>query len=306
MKKTRHIFAFFLPALAAGLLLALAACEEVIEVETPVEDPRLVVEGLLRVDTTQEFVPVEIRLTQTAGFFDEVQPASGAEVIIILQIMEDGIPVSTGTKALTELDPGSGIYFPDPSFDSDQRLRVDTVVENDILYTLVIAWQGRRYAAQTRYVPAVPIDAVTQGDKTLFEEDETEVIVSYTDAADRDDYYVFDFGFGEFLPTEDTFYKGQAFSFSYFYDQGFPPGTELDIALLGADQQFFNYMNLLVQQTEGLNNPFQTPVATVRGNVFDVTGIDNIEQFDNTGQPGVFALGYFAIVQEFTASLILE
>ncbi|TNF72117.1 MAG: DUF4249 family protein [Bacteroidetes bacterium] len=288
--------------------VALVGCEDVIEVEVPVEEPRLVVDGLLRVDTTQTYVPVEVRLTQTAGFFDEIQPVTDADqVIIILQTLdEDGLPADTGTRSLTQLEEGSGVYVPDPSFDADQRLLVSTVVENDILFTLVVSWRGRRYAAQTKYVTSVPIDELRLGDGTLFGEDETELIVRFTDNPDRDNFYVFDFGFGNFLASEDTFYKGQEFEFSYFYDEDFEPGTELEVGLLGADRTFFNYMDLLIEQTEGQQGPFQTPVATVRGNVFDVTDLDNIENVDNAAQPEVFPLGYFAIVQEFTERITIE
>jgi hypothetical protein len=65
-------------------------------------------------------------------------------------------------------------------------------------------------------------------------------------------------------------------------------------------------MDLLIEQTEGQQGPFQTPVATVRGNVFDVTDLDNIENVDNATQPEVFPLGYFAIVQEFTERITIE
>jgi len=288
--------------------IGLTACEDVIEVEVPVEPPRLVVEGLLRVDTTQVFVPVEVKLSQTAGFFDEIQPVTDADqVIIILQTLdEDGLPTDTGTKSLTQLEEGSGVYVPDPSFDADQRLRVSTVVENDILYTLVVSWRGRRYAAQTKYVTAVPIAELRLGDNTLFGEDETEVIVRFTDDPDRDNFYVFDFGFGNFLVTEDTFYKGQEFEFSYFYDEEFEPGTELEVGILGADRTFYNYMDLLIEQTQGQQGPFQTPVATARGNVFDVTNLDNDQILDNAGQPNTYGLGYFAIVQEFTDRITIE
>lgn len=289
--------------------LTLGACEDVIEVETPSEDPRLVVEGLLRVDVTQEFVPVEIKLTQTSNFFGEIRPVTDVdEIVIILQVLdENGFPSGgTGTSSLTQLEPGSGIYVPDPSFDRDQRIRVSTVLENNIEYTLVIRWQGRRYAAQTQYVPTVPIDELRQGDNTLFEDEETEVIVRFTDDEEPEQYYLFDFGFGNFLPTEDTFYNGQAFEFSYFYDEVFEPGTPLEISILGLDQTFYNYMDLLLEQTDGAQGPFQTPVATVRGNVFDVTNLDNDQVSDNAQQPNTFGLGYFAIVQEFKSTLIIE
>ena len=60
------------------------------------------------------------------------------------------------------------------------------------------------------------------------------------------------------------------------------------------------------EQTEGQDDPFQTPAATVRGNIFDITDLDNLNNFDNTDQPDVFPLGYFAIVQEYTAQITLE
>lgn len=284
-----------------------ASCEDVIEVETPSEEPRLVVEGVIRVDTSQQFMPVVIRLTETSNFFGDPAPVSDVEsIVIIMQFLEDGLPTATGSKYLSEQPPGSGVYKPDPTFDTDQRIAV-SAVEYDILYTLVIQrTDGRRYAAQTKYVPAVRIDNLTQGTGTLFEDDETEVIVTYTDMPDVDNYYVFDFGSGNYLPTEDTYYKGQQFSFSYFYDETFENGSQVEVSILGADRTFYNYMNLLVQQTDGQQGPFQPPIATVRGNVFDVTGLDNDELFDNTGQPGVFPLGYFAIVQEFRDSLTVQ
>lgn len=286
----------------------LTCCEEVIEVEVPEEEPRLIVEGLLRVDTTQVFVPVEIRLSQTASFFGEILPVTDAEqVIIILSVLDDdGIIIGSGTKSLRQLDPGSGIYVPDPDFDSDQRLRVSTVIEGNILYTLVVSWKERRYAAQTTYVTSVPIDELRLGDGTLFGEDETELIVRITDDPDKDNFYVFDFGLANFLASEDTFFKGQEFEFSYFYDQKFEPGTVLEVGVLGADRTFYNYMDLLLEQTEGQQGPFQTPISTVRGNVFDVTGLDNQDRFDNADRPEVFPLGYFAIVQEFRAQITVE
>ena len=72
------------------------------------------------------------------------------------------------------------------------------------------------------------------------------------------------------------------------------------------NEDFYNYRTLLIEQSEAGLGPFQTPVATVRGNIFDVTGIDNINQFDNVGQPDNFPLGYFAVVQSFTQTLIIE
>ena len=75
---------------------------------------------------------------------------------------------------------------------------------------------------------------------------------------------------------------------------------------MGADQTFFNYMDLLIEQTTNDAGIFATPVATVRGNVFDITDIDNIDVSDNVGQPNIFPLGYFAIVQEYKDTLVIQ
>ena len=65
-------------------------------------------------------------------------------------------------------------------------------------------------------------------------------------------------------------------------------------------------MSQLIEQTEDSQGPFQTPIATVRGNIFDITGLDNIEIFDNVERPNDFPLGYFAIVQEYKQTLIID
>ncbi|WP_445384627.1 DUF4249 family protein [Robiginitalea sp. IMCC44478] len=298
--RTKHFYIAILLALGMG-------CEDVIEVDTPSEAPRLVVEGLLRVDRTEPYIPIAIRVTETTNFFGTSQPVSDLEsIVIITEVFEDGISQGTGVSSLAELQPGSGIYEPDPTFDSDQRISTNVLSQEDVVFTLIIRYNGRGYAAQTRFNGSVPITSLELGENTLFDEDETELKVRFRDQPDEDNFYILDFGFGNYLPTEDTFYKGQLFEFSYFYDQQFEAGTTLEVGLLGADLEFYNYMNLLVEQSEGPDDPFQTPVATVRGNVFDITDLDNLNNFDNTNQPEVFPLGYFAIVEEYTAQITIQ
>jgi hypothetical protein len=287
------------------MILSFLSCEDVIEVDTPTGEQRLIVDALLRVDIDEPYIPIEIKVSLTSGFFNETTPTSVESMVIILERIENGNPVSTGVSNLAEKEPGTGIYVPDPNFSSDQRIGI-AAADEDIRFTLLIEHQGRRYASQTRYVPATPIDNLAQGTETLFDDDETEIIVTFTDEPDRDNFYVFDFHFGDYLVTEDEFYKGQQFEFSYFYDRTFEPGTELEISILGADQGFYNYMDQLIEQGGEPQGPFQTPVATVRGNVFDITDLDNIDVLDNVDQPDIFPLGYFAIVQEYRKTITIE
>ena len=287
------------------VLVLNVACEEVIDVELPTEEPRLVVDALIRVDIDEQFIPVEVKLSLSSDFFNNNTPTSAESVVIQYEEYEGNRVIDTRFSNLAELVPGSGIYTPDPNFDSDQRIPTN-ILDRNWVFNLLINHEGRRYLATTKYVPAVPIDSVIQGDGTLFNDDETEVIITFTDDPDRDSFYLFDLSLSEFLVTEDKFYKGQQFSFSYFYDQIFEPDTEIEIRLMGVDQTFFNYMDLLIEQTTNDAGIFSTPVATVRGNVFDITDIDNIDLLDNVAQPDVFPLGYFAMVQEYKQTLIIQ
>ncbi len=290
-------------------ILLFTACEDVIDVETQPEPPRLVVNGLVRVDTTQQFIDVRIQVTETDDFFNE-NTVTELERAVILPGMVDPEALSGVTfgraSTLVESEPGSGIYIPNVVPGSiDDRLSTFGLSPESV-FLLIIDHKGRRYAAQTQYVPTVPIENLVQGDETLFDEDDTEIQITITDVPDVENYYVFDFGEGDFLALDDQFIDGQEFEFSYFVERDLTPGEELEVTILGADQEFFNYIDLLVEQTENDGGVFETPAATVRGNVFDITGLDNINIFDNVERPNEFALGYFAVVQEFKQTIVIE
>jgi len=289
--------------------ILLTSCEEVVDVVLPEPETRLVVNGLVRVDPNEEFVPVEIKVTESSGFLGQntITQLESAVILIGERDPDDPFNRNFDTSVLEETEAGSGVYIPSyiPGTDTDDRIRTEILNPNTEFF-LIVEHKGRRYAGQTFYAPTVPIDNLEQGDEILLDEDETELIVTFTDVPEQKNYYVFDFGFGNYLATDDQFIDGQEFTFSYFYDQEFTTGTELYISILGADQQFFNYIDLLVEQTENDGGIFETPAATVRGNMFDVTGLDNIEIFDNVGRPDDFALGYFAIVEEAKSTLTIE
>ncbi len=299
MKKTICYFVLFFSVLA---------CEDIVDVDLPQTESRLIVNAVFRVDITEEFVPVEVRVSETSSFFEQNEPTELSSAIIFYGIPLEDDPnlfEEVFSSSLAESQPGSGIYIPDPTFDRDQRIRT-TSLEPGMVFQLIMEHNGNRYFARTTYTTTVPIDNLVQGDETLFDEDDKEVLVTFTDTPNEDNYYIFDFDFNEFLALDDQFIDGQEFEFSYFYDKNLEPGDEVEISILGADQQFYNYMDLLLEQTENTGGVFETPAATVRGNVFDITGIDNDSIFDNVERPENFPLGYFAVVQEFKESLVIE
>jgi hypothetical protein len=296
--------------LILSTLFFTVSCEDVIDLELPNDDSRLIVNGVIRVDETQEYLPIEIVVSESSPFFESNNIVSLESAVIYYgtpnpnapEILEGG-----GISNLAELEPGSGKWVPDPTFDSNQRIRVSNINEGDV-FQLLLTTSEERYFATTTYVKSVPIESLEQGDQTLFSGDETEVIVTFTDNGERDDFYILDFDFNEYLVTEDEFYQGQTFVFSYFYDSDLELDTDrtINIGLFGADESFYNYMNQIIVQSGGDQGPFQTPAATVRGNITNITGIDNSEVIDNVSRNDNFALGYFAIVQEYKKSIVID
>jgi len=285
------------------IFISIISCEDVIEVNLDSEEPRLIVDALIRVDTSKQLTDANIRVSLSSSFFDEIQPA-----IIDEMSIQNG---ASGAFIPYEPVPGEpGLYRPFPTTISpvaDNKILTSALLDTADVYRLFVRYEDELFFARTRFVPTSNIDSVVQGDGELFDEDDTEVIIEFTDTPDREDFYVFDFDFDEYITSPDEFFQGQQFSFSYFYDTNLEPGDEVTISILGAEEPFFNYVNgLLEQSQQGANGPFQTPVATIRGNILKIEGIDNIDLFNNLDRPDEFALGYFAISQEFKTSLVIE
>lgn len=269
----------------------LYGCEDVVDIDLPTTEPRLLIDALIRVDETVQTTKVSVKASVTTSFFEDPQPTT----LTNLQILDE---LSGDAFFPYETFPGSGVYEdlrPSGSFDTGGR------------WLLSFTHKDQRYLAFATYTPTVPFDNLKQGTQTLFDEEDTEIVVSFTDDVSRNDFYVFDFGFSEYITVKDEFFNGQPFEFSFFLDALVVPGQVINVSIMGAGKPFFDYISqLIVQANSGDQGPFQTPAATVRGNIINVTNIDNIDFFDNVDQPDNFALGYFAIVQTFTRSITIE
>ncbi|WP_299602540.1 DUF4249 domain-containing protein [uncultured Aquimarina sp.] len=249
-------------------LLIITSCEDVIDVDVPNGEPRLVIDASFEIylDETPVDALGGVRLTLSAPFFDDSVPTVSDATVFITNLSDNSI--INFVESLGE----PGFFIPeDPN----------VIPEFDIDYELTVIYNEETYKAITQLIPTVAIDNIEQGDGTLFEGDETEIIVFFTDDGNREDFYLFDFDFNLYLPSEDRFYQGESFNFSYFYED-MVGGEEVTIKILGIDERYFNYSNILIEQSEQEGgNPFQTPPAQIRGNIINTTNPDN------------YALGYF-------------
>ncbi|WP_271783097.1 DUF4249 family protein [Aquimarina algiphila] len=270
--------------IAFGILFFMS-CEDVVDIDVPEGEPKLVIDASLefvtQTDGSLRLENEEIKLTMSAPFFDENTPTVSDATIYITNLTFDFI------YNFDELSFEPGTYIPSNGsflwdFESDYEL---TVIHNN-----------ETYKATTKIIPSVPIDNVIQGDGTLFEGNEIEIEVSFTDDGNRDDFYLFDFDFSLFLPSEDRFYQGKSFKFSYFYENPEEvEGREITIKILGIDQRYFNYSSILIEQSEqDGGNPFQAPPAVLRGNIINTTNSDN------------YPLGYFNLSETYSFPFTIQ
>ncbi len=258
MKKLIHIFI---------LITLFSSCEEVIDLNVPSENPRLVIDASINWFKGTSGNNQQIKLTLTAPYFDNsVPPASGAEIKItdsnnnIFIFTEDGF---------------TGIYK-NSSFDP---------ILNETYY-LTIIYNQETYTASETLKSVSSIDYVDQNNNGGFSGNETELKAFYTDPADDENYYFFEFISDiPVVPSlevyKDEFTNGNQI-FGFYTEEDLTTGDKVTIRNYGVSKEFYNYMFILLQQNsqEG-GGPFETQPATVRGNCINQTNPKN------------YPLGYF-------------
>ncbi len=252
------------------LLVAIAAisCEETVDVDLGTSKPRLVIDALIRWNRGTPGNEQQVRLSMTAPYFSEqVPPVSGAQVSVLdtegntFQFIEDG---TTGVYKCNNFIPEIGRE-----------------------YTLTVISAGKTYMATEAMKAAPVITNLTQNDEGGFTGQDIEVRTFFSDNGATDDFYLFRFkpsyyAIPEYEVVEDRFFQGNEI-FALYSDEDLDHGDELQVSIFGISQRYYNYMNILTS-IAGSNggSPFQSPSATVRGNII------------NTTNPDDYPLGFFA------------
>ncbi|MGS2738272.1 DUF4249 domain-containing protein [Sinomicrobium sp. M5D2P17] len=250
------------------LAVVLVGCEDTVQVDVPEAAPRLVIEA--SINLPKEGLPKgqEIILTTSAPYYNnEVPAATGASV----EITDSEGAIYTFTE-----DGDSGIYK-----------NAELVPETDQSYTLDIIYDNEHYRATETMRSVVEIEDIVQTEGGGFSGKDYDIKAYFTDPADEDNYYFF-----EFIPNidlipnlqvyEDEFIQGNRI-FAYYTDEDLEQGNEITIRIYGATERFYNFMNILLEQSSSQGNPFQTQPATVRGNCINITNEKN------------FPFGYFRL-----------
>jgi hypothetical protein len=256
------------------------SCEDVIDIDLDTAEPRLVIDASLNwlKDTDGRFQ--FIKLTLSAPFFDDnIPPATGAQVIV----------TDSENNTFNFIEEGnSGVYTNNSFMPSIGRT-----------YYLNILYNNETYTATETLLSVVPIESVEQNNNGGFSGDETELKAFYTDPIDIENYYLFEFAStnGNIQSLEvydDEFTDGNRI-FAFYSDQDVNSGDEFIIRNYGVSERFYEFMNILLQQTDDENgDPFETQPALVRGNCINETNPEN------------FPFGYFKASEVSVFTYVIE
>jgi hypothetical protein len=247
----------------------LISCEDVVDINLNEAQPRLVIEASINWFKNTPGNEQSIKLTLSAPFFDEsVPPANGAAIEIT--------DTNNNIFSFTE-DENTGIYL-NNNF---------SPIINEV-YTLNINYNGETYSAVETLKSVTSIDFIEQNNDGGFSGVDIELKAYYTDPANEDNYYFFEFISDiPVVPTlevyEDKFTDGNQI-FGFYTEEDLESGDEVTIRNYGVSERFYEFMFILLQQgSDDGGGPFETQPATVRGNCI------------NESNPSNYPFGYFRL-----------
>ncbi|MBF4491996.1 DUF4249 domain-containing protein [Flavobacterium sp. JLP] len=262
MKKAILLIVFFIS-------IFFTSCEEVVDVDLDTAPPKLVIEAAINWQKGTNGRQQTIKLTTTTGYFENVIPTvSGATVYIKnsqnQQFNFIEVP-KTGRYVCTNFRP----------------------VINE-KYSLTVINNGETYTADETFQSVAPITRIEQNNEGGFTGKDIEIKAFYNDPADADNFYLYKYVYSNKIKSnyyvdEDKFFQGNEF-FSISDDDELKIGDEIEITHIGISKQYYNYMSILVSIAgNNVGGPFQSPPATVKGNIINTTNKAN------------YPLGYFSL-----------
>lgn len=256
------------------------SCEEVINVDLKTAPPKLVIEASINWSKGTDGKEQKIKLTTTTDFYNSTIPkVSGATVFI---------KNSSNTQFDFIEKPKTGEY-----------ICADFIPKINETYTLTIISNGQTYTAVEKLKPVASITKIVQNNRGGFTGNTIEIKAFYNDLASEDNYFLYKYVYStqiksNYYVDEDTFFQGNEF-FSISQNNELKTGDKVEISHFGISKLYYNYMNVIVNIAGNTNgSPFQSPPATVRGNIINTTNFDN------------FALGYFSISEVDTQNYVVQ
>ena len=252
--------------------LSLTSCEEVVTVDLDTAPAKLVIDASINWEKGTNGNQQTIKLSTTTGFYSNVIPSVSGAIVFITN------SANTVFNFVEEV-PNSGQYICN-----------DFIPVIDETYLLSVTYAGQTYIATEKLIAVPDISNVTQRNDAGFTASDIEVKFFFQDNGLENNSYLTRFitpvnAFPEYEVFDDRFEQGNQM-FGLYTNEDLNVGDTIDYTLYGISTQYYNYMNILlgIAGTNG-GSPFQTPPATVRGNIINQTNETN------------YCLGYFRLCE---------
>ena len=252
------------------------SCTDVIDVDVPEAEPRLVIEASMDWQKGTPGNSQVIKLSLSTPYFDNLleTPVTGASVKVINNADQSEVQFT---------DLNNGNYSTE-----------DFVPVMEQSYTLMVTYNEEVYLASETMTAVTDITDVYQSRENGFDKEALEVNIDFLDPEGINNYYLSKFQrrgdqFQTLFDVKDEFTDGNKMSIFYEKledeDSGekeFVPGDIVDISLLGISEPYYNYIKLLIEQSQS-GGPFSTIPAEIKGNCV------------NQSKPENYAFGYFRL-----------
>ncbi len=259
------------------IVLSFSACEDVIEVDLASGEEKIVIDAEILWEKGTDGSTQSIKISRMTDYYNPTPPkVSGAQVYV---------ENAQGTVFVFDESDQAGVY-----------VCHTFVPELNAGYTLTVIAEGQTYTASETLVPVAAINSVEQGLVEDFSGDSIELVFYYDDPAGESNFYLTEFATGvlpypEYELTDDEFFDGNEIR-NEMIEEKLRTGIPVTITLRGVSQQFYNYMDLILDTSD--SNPFATPSANIRGNIV------------NQNDAKSYALGYFRLCEADRVVHIIE
>ncbi|WP_452219099.1 DUF4249 domain-containing protein [Lacinutrix undariae] len=278
----------YIKLLALFTLVFLTACEDVIDVDVPTAQTRLVIEASLDWEKGTPGNAQSITLSTTTPFFDTLTETQ----------------VTTATVKVTNTNTAEEFVFANQNDGTYSTTTFVPVIDDT--YQLEVVYNNEVYTATETLMSVVDISSLTQSVDGGFDDELLELNVYFNDPVGVDNYYLFSFFedgdlFADLEDLSDKFLDGNEIHNFYEKDddddgdeEAFVAGDTVEIKLYGISEAYYNYMRLLIEQYYSGGNPFSSTAAQLRGNCINETDEDN------------YPYGYFRATEVVKTSYTFE
>ena len=255
-----------------------SGCEDVIAVDLNTAAPKLVITAAINWKKGTSGNQQKITLTTTTDFYNKETPKV--------------------SQATVYIKNSSNFNFVETAVKGEYACSNFVPVLNEN-YTLTVMSKGATYTAVEKLKAVAPITEVIQNNEGGFTGDKIEIKTFYNDPVNEENFYLYKYTYSNqvkanFYADEDKFFNGNKF-FSISQNDDLKKGEKIKITHYGISKSYYNYMNILVSiSSNSGGEPFQSPPATVRGNIINNTNISD------------YPLGYFSLSEVDTKSYIIQ